>query len=483
MRDARTQSWNAAMTARPGPLDLDLTRVEGTIPTALRGGRVLSNGPGWTHIGGRLAHPFDGHGYVREFRFTPQGTVKLRARFVRTPAFLSEDAAQKLTHRGLGTNPGKFFWQNLSGDLRNVANTTIVPWKGRLLAGWEGGAPTALDPQSLETLGEDTFGGALAKQATLAHMKHDAAQNRLVTCSVEMGRTTTLTFREFDAQGALLSTRVAPMPAALFAHDFTLTPNWYVLASNPLSMKWGEFALAMAGASTLMNAITSDARAEGAVYLVPRRGDGAVRTVKLPNRAFVVHYGNAFERDGDVHLDACLFHDFEFGHEFGFQGPDAPLDPKLPDARVPQRPFRITVPAQSDHATWRALASYGVDFPRVHPDHEGRETPLLFGATRADTRHSDPFDSVLRVDLRDFERPVQVWTASENVFVGEPLYAPAADRDDAGHVLAVTSDGVRGESALVVLDANDLAAGPLARVPMPLLPYGFHGTWEPSAHS
>ncbi len=477
----RAQSFNAAMTAHPGPLDLHLeaTRVDGLVPPALYGGRVLSNGPGWTHIGGRLAHPFDGHGYVRAFEFLDDGSVRLRARFVQTPVYRDEAAVNRLVHRGLGTNVGPHFWQNLRfGAPRNVANTTIVPWGGELLAGWEGGAPYALDPDTLETKGEATFGGALAGQATLAHMRHDVAQRRLVTCSVAMGPKTKLTFREFDARGALLDTREASVPGQLFAHDFVITPHWYVLASNPLKMKLGELARTLLGASTLLRSIAARDDVPGAVHLVPRGRPGPMRTVTLPGPAFVVHYGNAFERGDTVHVDACLFHAFTFGEEFGYQGPDAPLDPALPDARVPQRLFRLTLPGGSSTGTWQQLAPHGIDFPRVHPAHDGLDTPLLFAATRADLRHSDPFDSLIRVDLRDPERPPALWTVGENAFVGEPLFVPTPGRDDEGHVLAVVSEGLSARSTLVVFDASKLEAGPCARVPLPLLPYAFHGTWE-----
>ena len=180
-------------------------------------------------------------------------------------------------------------------------------------------------------------------------------------------------------------------------------------------------------------------------------------------------------------MDACVFANFEFGEEFGYCGPHRAFDPRLPEARGPQRLVRITVPQGSNAATWEPLTPHGVDFPRFHPDHEGRPTPLLFGATRRDTRYSDPFDSIIGIDLRDRDRPAQLWTAPENVFVGEPLFAPDAEREDRGHILAILSDGLAERTTLAVFDAASLARGPLASVPLPLLPIAFHGDWERDA--
>jgi carotenoid cleavage dioxygenase-like enzyme len=110
----RTRAWNAAMTATPGELDLVISpaAVQGVIPEALRGGRHLQNGPGWTQIGDRLAHPFDGHGLVRALSFSADGGARLHSRFVRTPAYQAERAAGKVVYRGLGTNRSEWPWQN-----------------------------------------------------------------------------------------------------------------------------------------------------------------------------------------------------------------------------------------------------------------------------------------------------------------------------------------------------------------------------------
>jgi carotenoid cleavage dioxygenase-like enzyme len=479
----RTRAWNAAMAASPGALDLDVLapQVSGVTPLALRGGRLLSNGPGWTSIGGVTAHPFDGHGYVRAFEFLEGGGLRLRARFVATPTYRAEAEAKRLVRRGLATNvPGGPLRNVKPGPSRNVANTTIVRWGDRLLAGREGGVPFGLDPSSLETLGEADFHGVIAGQATLAHMKRAPEGGRLVLLSLAGFMKPHLTFREVDAAGVVVSKAEAALPAPLFLHDFAVTDEWYVIAGNPVRPLPARLASSVLGFGTLLTSIAPDLERSPVLYLVPRRG-GPTRVVRLPGPAFVVHFGNAFQRDGAVTADICAFESFTFGGEFGYSGPHAPFDPSLPDARKPQRLVRLTVPAGQDVATATVLSAHGIDFPRVHPGWEGRDAALLFGATRADTRHSDPFDSIIRVDLRDPQRPPQLWTVPDGCFVGEPIFVPEDGREDAGSVLAIVSDGGRGETRLVVLDAGQLAAGPVASVTLPLLPVAFHGDWDAAA--
>jgi 9-cis-beta-carotene 9',10'-cleaving dioxygenase len=48
--------------------------------------------------------------------------------------------------------------------MKNVANTSVVQWGGRLLCLWEGGEPYEIDPRSLETLGPVDLTGVDADQ-------------------------------------------------------------------------------------------------------------------------------------------------------------------------------------------------------------------------------------------------------------------------------------------------------------------------------
>lgn len=481
----RADAWNAVMTAEPGELDLEIPArsIEGAIPAALAGGRHLQNGPGWTKIGDRLAHPFDGHGFVRALAFTKDGGAHFRSRFVRTPAYLAERATGRLEHKGLGTNPSDSPLRNLRAPgPRNVSNTTIQPWAGRLVSGWEGGRPYALDAASLDTIGEETFGGALPDAAFLAHVRIDTLTDRLVGCNVYREMPSRFVFREFDAAGRQVAEREATVPGLHFEHDFVVTPRWYVLAGNPMKASLPKFAKAMLGFGTLIEALRTDDASPGELYLVPRGRPGPVRTVRLPQRAFVIHFANAYDVDATTcAVELCAFESFEFGAEFGFRGPRAPLDPELPDRRASiQRLYRATVRDGADEAEWAQLSPYGLDFPRVHPALEGRAAPAIYAATRADVRLSDPFDSIARIDAVDRDRPTEVWTAREGQFVGEAVFAPhpGASDPDEGWLIAVVYDGVAKASRLCVFESRAIAKGPIASVPLPLQPYGFHGFWE-----
>merc|ERR1712137_547435 len=95
---------------------------------------------------------------------------------------------------------------------KNLANTNVLSWGGRLLALWEGGKPYELNPVSLATLGETNLAGTLkdGDQFT-AHPRIDASTGRMVGFQYQpnpvLGHTT-LTFWEFNPEGFDLVNKV-----------------------------------------------------------------------------------------------------------------------------------------------------------------------------------------------------------------------------------------------------------------------------------
>jgi carotenoid cleavage dioxygenase len=67
---------------------------------------------------------------------------------------------------------------------------------------------------------------------------------------------------------------------------------------------------------------------------------------------------------------------------------------------------------------------------------------------------------------------------------GEGVFVPASGDagEDDGYVLAYVYDAARDGSDLVILDASDFAATPVAKVQLPQrVPFGFHGSWVSDA--
>lgn len=111
---------------------------------------------------------------------------------------------------GAGTRPeeGSTLLANLW--LKNVANTAVLFWGGRLLALWEASQPYRMDPRTLETLGVDTLndllreglpfttgssvldgaarlaGAPVGGDAFSAHPRHDPSTGRLLTYTYQI---------------------------------------------------------------------------------------------------------------------------------------------------------------------------------------------------------------------------------------------------------------------------------------------------------
>jgi all-trans-8'-apo-beta-carotenal 15,15'-oxygenase len=66
--------------------------------------------------------------------------------------------------------------------------------------------------------------------------------------------------------------------------------------------------------------------------------------------------------------------------------------------------------------------------------------------------------------------------------MGEPLFIPRpqAQAEDDGWIVGMLYSGERRCSDVVILDGQDIAAGPLARLKLPHhVPYGLHGSFVP----
>lgn len=124
-----------------------------------------------------------------------------------------------------------------------MANTGVLHWGGRLLALWESGRPHALDPQTLETLGETDLGGAVTTPALAAHYRvvtqPDGSKRWTAFAFDNAFSGVSATFYEFGEDGRLISKSAFPLPGVnvSLVHDMAVTENYYVLVLSPLAFQ------------------------------------------------------------------------------------------------------------------------------------------------------------------------------------------------------------------------------------------------------
>ena len=118
-----------------------------------------------------------------------------------------------------------------------------------------------------------------------------------------------------------------------------------------------------------------------------------------------------------------------------------------------------------------------MEFPMINQQYAGRPYRFAYNMT------TEPgwflFNGVVKVDLHTGAE--QRYEFGDGVFGSETPMAPRAggtDEDD-GYLVTFTTDMVRDCSDCLVLDAKDIAAGPIARVRLPeRISSGTHSCWS-----
>lgn len=470
------EDWVSGYRSQSEEYSYWITDIEGTIPSDLEG-TLFRNGPGLMDVfGHEVKHPFDGDGMVSSITFR-QGKAYYRNRFVRTAGYVAEQTQQKPLYRGVfGTQkPGGPLANAFDLKLKNIANTHIVYWGGKLLALWEAAEPHRLDPYSLETIGLDSLNGLLPPGgAFTAHPKfdpgHHHGQPRLVGFSVKAGLSSTISLYELDTSGQVMSRHSHTVPGFAFLHDFALTPNYAIFFQNPVSFNPLPFVFGFKGAA---ECISYDPKQPTRILVIPRNGQEPMQVIPT-DPCFVFHHANAFEQDGKLVVDSVCYDRFptlEGANDYKTVDFNA-----VPAGQL----WRFTVDLEQEAAQVTKLIPRCVEFPTLHPDRVGQPHRFLYIGTAHASQGNAPLQALLKWDAETGQ--TAVWSAAPRGFMGEPVFVPHADgtAEDDGWILMLMYNAERRCSDVVILEAKDITAGPVARLKLSNhVPYGLHGSFVP----
>lgn len=442
--------------------DYQVEDVEGTIPPDLRG-TLYRNGPGrWEdHAGRPLHHLFDGDGMLSAFTIG-DGGVHYRNRYVRTRHYRGRSGT---THLGTAAPGG---WRaNIAKTPPNLANTNVIEHAGHIYALWEGGAPYEIDPESLETVGVCRFDGQLRPMATFsAHPSVCPDSGDMFNFGVEFLPRPHLRIYRADPRGALRHERSARLPYLAMVHDFAITQRYLVFLVSPIVANLLDIGL---GRKPIGDALCYRPERGSAFILVPRDG-GRIRHIDTP-AVLQFHLSNAYDDGDDVVVDVITYENPRLLRSIArFQ--TTPLRGSPSEFTR----FRLT---RSGRVIRDRLSNSVCEFPRHHPDREGRPYRYAYLNTRREL--SSLYDSVTKLDLDDGTETTFTAAGPGNSFC-EPVFVPRpqADSEDDGWLLTVEYQAGQHVSRLVIFDARDPGRGPIASAQLTQhIPQGFHGNFVP----
>jgi all-trans-8'-apo-beta-carotenal 15,15'-oxygenase len=485
----RREDWQRGYNSLAQEFDYWIDEIDGEIPSELQG-TLFRNGPGLLEVNGeRIHHPFDGDGMICAIAFQ-NGRAHFRNRFVKTEGYLAEQVAGKILYRGVfGTDkPGGWLANLLDFRLKNIANTNVLYWGGKLRALWEAAEPHALDPYTLNTLGLDYLEGVLKPgDAFAAHPRIDPASGVnddacLVNFSIKPGLSSTITLYEFAPDGKLLQKYAHSTPGFAFIHDFAITPHYCIFFQNPVTFNPLNF---LAGMRSAAECIQFHPEKPTKIVLIPRKGAWGKESAQLTTphsvlrafetlSGFVFHHANAFEDGDEVVIDSVCYADLPAVE------PEGDFRQTNFDAIAPGNLWRFRVNLHTGAVDRQLLEGRCCEFPVVHPAKVGRSYRYTYLAAAHAPTGNAPHQAVVKVDTHSSNRAL--WSAAPWGYVGEPIFVPrenapdSSNAEDDGWVLVMAFDATRDRSDLVILNAHDLSQ--VARLHLKHhVPYGLHGSF------
>lgn len=427
--------------------------VEGAIPPELNG-IYLRNGsnPQYNPLG--PYHWFDGDGMIHAVELRG-GKASYRNRWVETKGLLAERKAGRALFGGLLWIPDAEEMHEL-GPFKNPANTNVVRHAGKLLALYELGLPYQITPQ-LDTVGEYDFDGKLQTPMT-AHPKVDGTTGEMLFFGYSP-LPPYLTFHQVSPDGRLVTSVPIDVPAPVMMHDFAITDEHVVFFDCPVVV---DVESAFSGGPMLRWQPERGTR----LGVMPRAGDERPVQWFDVDPCFLVHTMNAFV-DGDcVVVDVARFERMWLASDVS------------EEEGTSQYLHRYRLNLATGKATDSQLDDMSADFPRIDDRLSGR--PHRFGYMVGEwfegLRGAEA--PLLKYDLVSGER--ETCSLGPRVAAGEAVFVPhpQAKAEDEGWLLSLTHDHATNQSELVIVDARDFRAGPIARVKLPQrVPFGFHGSW------
>lgn len=441
--------------------DLDALEVSGTLPDDLAG-HFLRIGPNPVHVFSEEAyHTFDGDGMIHAIEFG-DGAPRYRNRWVQNEGFKVEQAQGDWVYKGLNSmlDPTPSRIPEGAPQSKNLANTAFVHHNNKLYALHEGSPPTVIDLPGLDTVGPTDFDGKLNHPFS-AHPKVDRKTGEMMTYGYSFAPPF-VTYSVIDKHGVLVHNTPITISKPVFMHDFAVSEKHTVFLDFPITL---DIERAIAGGPALGFEPEHGSR----IGVMPRYGsDADVRWFEVET-GVVVHTANAWDEGDEVVVQASRSKNADIAGAGTSEGNN------LAENQGKLYEWRINL--QTGEVSERTLSDTPCDFTRVNDEYACYPTRYTYAGVFNPIRPFT-FDGVMKHDSQT--EVTAVYKYGPGRHGGEAVFAPStrAEAEDDGYLITFVHDENTNQSECVILDARNVAAGPVATIKMPCrVPYGFHSGW------
>jgi all-trans-8'-apo-beta-carotenal 15,15'-oxygenase len=433
-------------------------------------GTYYLNGPAHFQSGDfSWRHWLDSDGMVSALHFG-KDTIRLQSRYVRSRKFVEEQSAGRPVFRTFGTSfPGSRL-NRANNGLESPVNVSVYPFAGRLLAFGEQGLPWALDPETLETRGQFTFGGRLNDASPFsAHPKFDLETGEMFNFGVFFSAQNPRLYFYCFQGGEMRYRKAVPLEYPCSMHDFSISRNYAIFYLSPYLL---DIQGLLKEGKSVMESLRWHPERGSRLLVLDRKTGELVISRPVGNR-HCLHLINSFEEGERLTVDVVEYDEPLYGY---YQ--------PVPDlfSNVSQGgPVRFVIDLRSRQIIERIALDYvkAPDFPATDPRRamQSYDDLWMLGISRTGRQGRKFFDQL--VHLRWSQKAVHdIYQCPPMRYLGgEPVFVGAPGSDD-GIVICQEFNATVRRSSFLVFASNKLADGPISRIPL-AEPFflGFHATF------
>ena len=444
---------------------VDELALSGELPRWLAGS-LLRTGPAKFEVGEQhMRHWFDGLAMLHRFT-VENGRVSYGNRFLQSRSYKAAREQGRMVYGEFATDPCRSLFKRVQtlfspmDSLPDNANINVTRLGERFIAMTETPLPVQFDPHTLETAGVRPY--EVPGQLSTAHPHSDRASGGMLNYAAKLGRTSSYRFfgvSPKDSKPSVIASLPVKQPA--YMHSFGLTERYLVLAEFPYVVN--PLALALSGRPYIENYRWKPEL--GTRFTLLDRATGKATAGFQTDACFAFHHVNAYDIDGEVVVDVCIYPDASVIEDFYLDR----LRAGKPVSPATLTRFRLSLADRSVRS--ERLTDEDLELPRIN---YGRcnERPYRYVWGNGNGP-GGWIERILKVDTLSGE--TRSWS-EPSCYAGEPVFVarPEAEGEDDGALLSVVLDAEAGTSFLLVLDAADLTE--LARAQAPHhIPFSFHG--------